>query len=60
MIIVTDAVTNKKVHLASQHVVAVFEIVDGEHAGKTGINLINGSIVCNETVDYVANEVNHD
>lgn len=48
MIIVTDAVTKNTVFIAPNHVVAVFEIPEGEHTGKTGINLINGSIVCEE------------
>jgi hypothetical protein len=48
MIIVTDAVTKNTVFIAPQHVVAVFEIPEGDHAGKTGVNLINGSIVCEE------------
>lgn len=58
---VTDANTKKKVAINSKHVVAVFEIPDGEHAGLTGINLINGSIVVEENdYDVVAlfNEVN--
>lgn len=60
MISVTDAVTKKDVYIASQHVVAVFEIVEGEHAGKTGVNLINGSIICEEEIGYIAGEVEND
>lgn len=48
---VTDANTLKKVAINSEHVVAVFEIPDGDQAGKTGINMVNGSIVVQET-DY--------
>jgi hypothetical protein len=58
---VTDANTKKKVAINGKHVVAVFEIPDGEQAGRTGINLVNGSIVVEET-DYevvaMFNEVN--
>ena len=46
---VTDTSSKKKVAINSKHVVAVFEIPEGENAGKTGINMVNGSIVVDET-----------
>ena len=52
MFYVTDAVTKNRVALNSKHVVAVFKIPEGEHAGKTGINMVNSSIICEEE-DYV-------
>ena len=57
MITVTDAVTKNTVFLGKQHVVAVFEIPEGEHQGKTGVNLVNGSIVCEEDIMSIVNEV---
>jgi hypothetical protein len=51
MFYVTDAVTNNRVAINPTHVVAVFKIPEGEQAGKTGMNLVNGSIVCIEE-DY--------
>ena len=51
MFYVTDAVTNNRVAINPAHVVAVFKIPEGEQAGKTGMNLVNGSIVCSEE-DY--------
>jgi len=66
MFYVTDAVTKNRVAINSAHVVAVFKIpeVDGqgnksEMAGYTGINLINGSIVCEEDDYAVVAEVNN-
>jgi hypothetical protein len=60
MFSVTDAVTKNEVYIAPQHVVAVFEIVEGEHAGKTGVNLINGNIICTEEPLYIAEQVYND
>jgi hypothetical protein len=51
MFYVTDAITLNRVALSPDHIVAVFKIVEGEQSGKTGINLVNGSIVCLEE-DY--------
>lgn len=48
---VTDTNTKKKVAINTDHVIVVFEIPDGELAGKTGINLTNGNIVVDE-LDY--------
>lgn len=49
MIWVTDALNGGKVALNETHIVAVFELKDGEHAGKTGINLVNGNVIVSET-----------
>jgi hypothetical protein len=57
MITVTDAVTKNSVFLNASHVVAVFEIPEGEHQGKTGITLVNGSIVCEEELLIIVNEI---
>jgi hypothetical protein len=51
MIYVTDAISKNRVAINTAHVVAVFKIPDGEQAGKTGVNLVNGSIICDEE-DY--------
>jgi hypothetical protein len=52
---VTDTTKKKKVAISSKHVVAVFEIPDGEHEGKTGINMVNGSIIVEESdIEVVA------
>jgi hypothetical protein len=60
MITVTDAVTKSKVYLNPQQIVAVFEIPEGEHESKTGVNLVNGSIVCEETTLEVAQSIKFD
>jgi len=48
---VTDALSGNKVAINSKHVVAVFKIVEGEHNGKTSINLSSGQIIVDEE-DY--------
>ena len=66
MFYVTDAVTKNRVAISPIHVVAVFKIPEvdaqgnkSEMAGYTGINLINGSIVCEEDDYAVVAEVNN-
>jgi hypothetical protein len=66
MFYVTDAVTKNRVAISPTHVVAVFKIpeVDAqgnkqEMAGHTGINLVNGSIVCQEEDYAVVAEINN-
>jgi len=51
MIYVTDAMTKNRVAINPAHIVAIFKINDGEQAGNTGVNLVNGNIVCVEE-DY--------
>lgn len=48
---VTDAITSNKVAINVDHVVAVFTVTEGEHEGKTHINLTGGQILVTET-DY--------
>lgn len=57
MIQVTDVITNNPVFIAHDHVVAVFEIPEGDHKGKTGMNLINGSIIVTESMMTIVNEM---
>ena len=66
MFYVTDAVTKNRVAISPTHVVAVFKIPDvdaqgnkPEMAGHTGINLVNGSIVCEEEDYAVVAEINN-
>ena len=66
MFYVTDAITKNRVAISPTHVVAVFKIpeVDAqgnkqEMAGHTGINLVNGSIVCEEEDYAVVAEINN-
>lgn len=59
MFYVTDAVTLNRVAINPTHVVAVFKIVGGEHEGRTGVNLVNGSIVCLEEDYAVVAEINN-
>lgn len=55
MIWVTDVHTNQKVALNPQHIVAIFIAPDGDHKGKTAINLINGQLIVEESdIDLVA------
>ena len=60
MFYVTDAVTNNRVAINPAHVVAVFKIPEGEQAGKTGINLVNGSIVCSEEDYEIVSLINNE
>ena len=48
MIWVTD-VMGGKVAINKEYVVAVFTLQNGDHIGKTGISLINGQIIVEET-----------
>lgn len=59
MFYVTDAVTKNRVAINPSHVVAVFKIPEGEHADKTGVNLVNGSIVCEEDDYVIVAEINN-
>ena len=66
MFYVTDAVTKNRVAINPAHVVAVFKIpeVDSEGNkqamfGHTGINLVNGSIVCEEEDYAIVAEINN-
>jgi hypothetical protein len=59
MFYVTDAITKNRVALNPKHIVAVFKIPEGEQAGKTGINLVNGSIVCEEEDYSIVADVNN-
>jgi hypothetical protein len=43
MIWVTEIITGNKFALNPKYVVAVFTVFEGEHAGKTSINLAHGS-----------------
>ena len=54
MLTFTDAVTKNSIAVNPEFVVAVFEAVEGEHAGKTIIGLVNGNIVAEESyIDVV-------
>ena len=55
MIPVTDTVTKNTVFIAADKVVAVFLIPEGDHAGKTGINMVNSSIVADEDMMIIVN-----
>ena len=59
MIYVTDAVTKNSVAINPKHVVAVFKIPEGDHAGKTGVNMVNSSIVCEEEDYAIVAEINN-
>ena len=48
MIWVTD-VNGSKVAINKEYVVAIFTVVEGDYKGKTGISLINGQIIVDET-----------
>ena len=66
MFYVTDALTKNRVAINPSHVVAVFKIPEldssgnkQDMAGMTGINLVNGSIVCEEEDYAVVAEINN-
>ena len=58
MFYVTDAITKNRVAINGKHVVAVFKISEGEQSGKTGVNLVNGSIVCEEEDYAIVADIN--
>jgi hypothetical protein len=60
MFYVTDAVTKNRVAINGKHVVAIFKIPEGEHAGKTGVNLVNGSIICEEEDYAIVADINNE
>jgi len=49
MIWVTDVVNKNKVSINPDYIVAVYSIIDGEHQGKTAINLHNSHVVVEES-----------
>lgn len=51
MIWITDSLNGNKVAINPDYILAVYCIPDGEHQGKTGINMLNGNIIANEN-DY--------
>jgi len=66
MFYVTDAVTKNRVAINGKHVVAVFKIPEfdaqgnkQELSGQTGVNLVNGSIVCEEEDYSIVADVNN-
>jgi hypothetical protein len=66
MFYVTDAVSKNRVAINPAHIVAVFKIPEvdtqgnkQDMAGHTGINLVNGSIVCEEEDYAVVAEINN-
>jgi hypothetical protein len=48
MIWLTDAKSQGKVALNTEHIVAIFKANDGEFANKTIVGLINGQIAVEE------------
>jgi len=56
MIYLTDVRSQRKVALNPARSIAVFVIADGDYAGKTGINLSNGSIVVEEQDSCCCND----
>ena len=56
---VTDAMTGNKVAINSKYVVAVFKMSDGEHAGKTMINLNSGQIIVQEEDYEIVSMINN-
>lgn len=53
MIWVTD-VRGGKIAINKDHIIAVFNIPEGEFEGKTAINVINGQIIVQESdIDVV-------
>lgn len=53
LIALTDAVSKKSIFVNPKLTVAVFEIVEGDLLGKTGISLMNGGLVVEESVAEV-------
>ena len=56
---VTDIINKNRVAINPSHVVAVFKLQEGEHTDRTAINLINGSIICEEEDYAIVAEINN-
>lgn len=49
MLWLTDGSNGNKVSINPEYVVAVFTLTEGDSVGKTGISLINGTLVVKES-----------
>jgi hypothetical protein len=52
-----DFVNDSHVAINKEYVVAVFTLSEGEYKGRTGITLINGNLIVEESMDYVVNKL---
>lgn len=60
MLKLTDSTNGNTLYVNPRYVVAVFVVVDdGEHNGKTGISLINGTLIVDEDFDFVVSIAGH-
>lgn len=50
LISLTDAVSKKSVFVNPKLTVALFEVAEGEHLGKTAISMMNGGLIVNESL----------
>ena len=59
MIRLTDATNSNSLSLNPEYVVAIFVVVDKEsdYVGKTGISLMNGTLIVDEEFDDVSSRV---
>lgn len=58
MLYFPDAVSGKSVALNPEYIVAVFEATEGEHEGKTVINIMGGTLVTSESQLEVVGKIN--
>lgn len=53
MIKLTEVQTKNEISINIDYLVAIFTVTDGEHIGKTGVSLTNGSIIVDESHSVV-------
>lgn len=58
MIRLTDATNGNEVVANPGYVVAIFVVAEGDYIGKTGISLINGTLIVEQSFDSVYSWVN--
>jgi uncharacterized protein YlzI (FlbEa/FlbD family) len=44
----TDAVSGATIFVNPKYIVGIYTLVDGEHAGKVAITLVNGNFIAKE------------
>lgn len=60
MIYVTDTLNkDNKVAISTSQIVAVYKIIDGDNAGKTCVNLVNGHIFTEEEDYDIVAQINN-
>lgn len=54
----TELVSNNPIAINPEHLIGVFNVIEGEHAGNTAISLSNGSLIVSENYLDVVGRIN--